>query len=110
MVKVLMYEETLVDMLVDRLDYWNVDPMTKELFRSMYINYAECGAFEGIELDVLSIVDNDYINYCRVIEEEDEEFKELIKIYENQGIGDCSCETDICDYIEAFENNMFLIR
>lgn len=110
MVNVRIDGELLVDVLMDKLDYWNVDPMTKELFEEMYENYVDEGVFDGMDLDINYIVDNDYVNYCRVVEEEEEEFEELMKIYENQGLGDCSCETSICDSIEAFKNNMFLVR
>ena len=41
-------------------------------------------------------------------------FKELLKIYNEQGLGDCSCECNFADYIESVDNEdeptMFLVR
>ena len=109
-------ESTAFNMLVDRLDHWTKDPMTRRLFEDMYENYCDNGLFEGCEFDPMVIVDNDYVNYCRVIEQDAKgpEYKELRKIYKNQGLGDCSCECDFCSYIEAVDDDdnphAFLVR
>ena len=111
-VKINMYD--VVDMLVDRLDYWTDDEEIKDLFRQMYTSYVESGGFDGMELNVNLIVDNDYINYCQIVDEENEEFNKLLKIYKEQGMGDCSCEHDFISYIEAVDNEeeptVFLVR
>lgn len=111
-VKMNMYD--VVDMLVNRLNYWTDDKETKDLYRQMYTGYAEGGCFDGMELDVNSIVDNDYINYCQIINKDNEEFDKLLKIYKEQGIGDCSCEHDFISFIEAVDNEeeptVFLVR
>lgn len=107
-------EERAVEMLVERVKFWSDDAEIIELYRKMYENQVYGGVFDGGEFDVMTIVDNDYINYTRVIAQGDEEFSELLQVYNEQGLGDCSCEIDICDYIESTDNEnkptMFLVR
>lgn len=106
--------DTLLGMLRERVEFWTDDTTTTELYMQMYENYVESGCLEGATLDIMEIVDNDYINWCRVIEQGDEEFDELLKIYNEQGLGDCSCETNYASYIEAVDDEdeptAFLIR
>lgn len=104
--------DTLLEMLRERVESWTDDTSTIELFVKMYDSYIWGGCFEGA--DIMEIVDNDYINWCSVIEQGDEEFDELLKIYNEQGLGDCSCETNYASYIEAVDDEdeptAFLIR
>lgn len=114
MITVRVDNEVALDMLVDRVGFWTDDAEVVDLYRKMYENYIDGGVFDGSDFDVMVIVDNDYINYTRIISQGDEEFDELLKVYNEQGIGDCSCETSICDYIEAVDDDckpsMFLVR
>lgn len=103
-------ESMLVEMLMERVEYWTTDWVTIALFRQMYENYVYGGCFEGIELDIPQIVDNDYVNNCIVVSEGDEGYEELLRVYEEQGLGDCSCEGVGYDYIEAYESDTFLVR
>lgn len=103
-------ESMLVEMLMERVEYWTDDTTTKELYRDMYENYVYGGCFEGIELDIPQIVDNDYINNCTIICEGDDGYEELLRVYEEQGLGDCSCEGVGYDYIEAYNGDTFLVR
>lgn len=107
-------EEQAIEMLVKRVEFWTQDTEIVELYRKMYDNYVYGGVFDGGEFDINVIVDNDYINYTRIIAKGDEEFNELLQVYKENGIGDCSCETDICDYIESTDNEenptIFLVR
>ena len=103
-------EDTLVEMLMERVEYWTYDWVTLSLFRQMYVNYVYGGCFECMELDILQIVDNDYVNNCTIIGEGDEGYEELLRVYEEQGLGDCSCEGVGYDYIEAYESDTFLVR
>lgn len=88
--------DTLLEMLRERVEFWGG------------------GCFDGARLDIMESVDNDHVNWCRVIEQGDEEFDELLEVYKKQGFGDCSCETDYASYIEAVDNEdeptTFLIR
>lgn len=107
-------EEKAVTMLVERVSYWTQDSEVIALYEKMYSNYVYGGVFDGGEFDIMAIVDNDYINYTRIMSEGEEGFDELLKVYKEQGAGDCSCETDICDFIEAVDDDeepkMFLVR
>jgi hypothetical protein len=103
-------EDDLLEMLMERVEYWTYDWVVNALFRQMYESYISCGAFEGMELDIPQIVDNDYVNNCNVVGEGDDGYEELLKVYEEQGLGDCSCEGIGYDYIEAYESNTFLVR
>ena len=106
-------ETTAVEMLVNRLSYWTDDSTTHELYEQMYENYVLGGAYEGSDFDVMVIVDNDYVNYCDVVSEGDDAYEDIKQIYEEQGLGDISCEYDLnhgYSYIEAAANDSFLLR
>ena len=81
MATVTIDDDTLVDMLIDRLDYWTDDKDTKEVYRQYYEHMVSAGCFSGAEFDVMVIVDNDYINNLSIItrEEYEEERAEYIK-------------------------------
>ena len=84
----------LLDMLLDRCDAWETSKENKDLFEKMYERYINSGCFEGAELNIMSIVDNDVINYCSVLYKEDtnkEDWEKLMKLY-NEGEYDVSCE------------------
>ena len=79
----------------------------------MYESYVYGGCFDGGDFDVMSIVDNDYVNWCTVISEGDEAYEDIKKLYDTEGIGDISCEHDLNNgysYIEAEYNDSFLVR
>lgn len=108
-----MSNEDVIDMLVERVSYWTQEDETHELYRRMYTNYVEGGCFEGAELDVMVIVDNDYVNYCDVVSEGDDGYEDIKALYEEQGLGDISCEKELnhgYNFIEAEYNDSFLLR
>ena len=51
-----------IDMLVKRVEYWTDDSEVIELFEQYYTSMVEGGCFDGCNFDVMSIVDNDYVN------------------------------------------------
>ena len=70
MVTVKIDEDVLLDMLDTRLnEWWNPSDIAAELFHDYYESLVYSGAFEGIELDVSAIVDNDWVNNLSVIDE-----------------------------------------
>ena len=75
MINVQIDENTLLDLLVDRVKYWTNDPDTIELFTNYYQGMIDSGCFEGAEFDPSIIVDNDYVNYFRVMEKDDSEYE-----------------------------------
>lgn len=112
LVNVKIDSEKIVDILLDRLMHWieTDDIITYKLYEQMYTKYAENYAFDSIEFDLMVIVDNDYINYCKIISKGDDEYEEVKKIFETQGLGDCSCEHKYISFIEAEYANNFLVR
>ena len=64
-------EDTAIEMLVDRVRYWTGDNDTIELFEQYYTNMVEGGCFDGGEFNVMSIVDNDYVNNTSVTTREE---------------------------------------
>lgn len=103
--------DTALDMLMDRVSQWTEDEDVQELYRQMYENYIDGDVFDGGEFNVNAIVDNDYVNWCDVLGDGDTEYEEIKRIYDEQGLGDCSCESESgISYIEAEYHGMFLIR
>lgn len=104
--------EMALNMLMKRLEYWTDDETTYYLYEQMYEGYIEGGCFDGGDFNVMVIVDNDYINWCSVVSEGDEGYEDIKKIYEEQGLGDISCEEKNhgWNFIEAEYNGSFLVR
>lgn len=71
MINVKISEDTLLDALVERVRFWSDDSDVVGLFEEYYSNLIDCGGFDGAEVDVMSIVDNDYVNWTSVYSEED---------------------------------------
>ena len=74
MVNINIDEDTLVEMLVKRVHAWTDDEDIIDLFEQYYENMVYGGYFEDADLDVKSIVDNDYVNNTSIITRE--EFEE----------------------------------
>ena len=87
-------EETLIDLLVDRVKYWTDDSDIIDLYRDYYSKAVWSGCYEGSYLDVMSIVDNDYVNNLSITTEKEYNndrnsfLKESIKSYikENESL------------------------
>lgn len=98
MITVTIDEDTLLEMLVNRVKYWTSNKSIINLYRGYYEGLVYSGCFEGNTLDIMSVVDNDYINNLAPISKED---------FEQWGI---ESETD--DKIRAFneEEGLYLIE
>lgn len=107
-------DDMALELLVNRVKVWTDDEQIINLYEKMYESYIDSGCFNGGEFNVMVIVDNDFVNYTRVVFKDEEEFDELLKVYNEQGLGDCSCECEFADYIESVDNEdeptMFLVR
>lgn len=92
LVTVQMEDYELLEMLLDRLSFWGRED-ERDLYEIMYQNYLDGGVFESGEFNVMSIVDNDVVNYCDVITKEDypQDFEKLLELH-HQGEYDVSCE------------------
>lgn len=98
MITIKINEDDLLKKLLDRVEYWTSNENVIALYRNYYKELIDSGCFEGCTLDIMSIVDNDYINYLTVISKED---------FEQWNI-----ESEVDDKIVAFneEENLYLIR
>ena len=98
MINVKIHETTLLNLFMNRLEYWVTDADVLELYESYLKELIDCGRFEGAELDVDVIVDNLYVNDTAVADREG-----LIKEY---GI-----DVDNNDRILASDedNNLYLV-
>lgn len=102
-----------LDMLMNRLVDWTDDYTTYRLYEQMYESYIDGGVFDGSSFNVMAIVDNDYVGWCDVISDGDEAYEDIEKLYEEQGLGDISCEHELnhgYNFIEAEYNKSFLVR
>lgn len=83
-VTVIIDEDDLLEMLMDRVREWTTD--NADLFEKMYDKRVYGGCFEGMELNIMYIVDNDYVNNTSVISREDEpeEWDNMVNAY-NEG-------------------------
>lgn len=110
MVNVQIDEDELLDMLVDRVKVWRDNQDTIDLYTDMYKHMIDDGCFDGMELNIMSIVDNDIVNWCSVISDGDDDFDKVKELAE-QDEYDISCET-IYSCIEAknLEKGIILVR
>lgn len=115
---IMIYDDMALELLENRLDKaleWWSNPAYKDLYMQMYQSYIDCGVWNGAPLQPMQIVDNDIINYTRVITLDDTEYQDLFQLYEEQGLGDISCEHDLnngWNWIEAVDeiNEYILVR
>ena len=98
MINVKIDETTLLNLLMNRLEYWTTDSDVLELYEKYLQNLIFNGCFEGAEIDVDLIVDNLYINDTAVTD------KEGLSEYYNIGADDY-------DKILASDkdNNLYLV-
>ena len=102
-----------VDMLLERLEHWTDDLTTYKLYEAMYEHYVDGGCFDGGDFDIMTIVDNDYVNYCDVVSEGDEAYEDIKALYDAEGLTDISCEHGTnhgYSFIEAEYDGNFLCR
>lgn len=98
MITVKIDEDILLEILLDRVEYWTSDEDTINLYRDYYEELINNGCFEDCELDIMGIVDNDYVNNLEIINRED--FKQW------------NIEDETADKIVAFskDKDLYLIR
>ena len=91
MITIKIEEDTLLEMLIDRLKQWEKSSDNLDLFEAMYENMVFGGCFNDAEIDLDAIVDNDVINYCSVIYDNEDNFAELLEAYKNGDNEACGC-------------------
>lgn len=111
MINVQIDESDALDLLIERVEFWTKDHDVIDLFDDMYSTYLDSGVFDGCEFNIMAIVDNDYINYCSVIDDSDSNFEKIMELA-LEGERDISCEDLGYSYIEAFneEKGLILVR
>ena len=70
MINVKIHETTLLNLFIQRLEYWTTNSDVLELYKSYLEELIDCGCFEGAELDVDIIIDNLYVNDTAVTDKE----------------------------------------
>lgn len=108
--KIIIPDYDAIDVFESRVRFWTSDEKIIDLFRMMYLNQLIYEFQDEDEINVYDIVDNDYVNYCKVIFENDEYFEEIKSANLNNEI-DIS-ETTPYSYIESASDDlkMFLVR
>ena len=71
MLTVRMDEQDAIDLLVNRVKYWTDDSEIIGLFEEYYTNMVEGGCFDGADFNVMTIVDNDYVNNTSIVTREE---------------------------------------
>ncbi len=71
MISVQIDETTLLDLFMDRLEYWTSDTDKLELYEEYIENLISAGCFEGWELDVNLFIDNLYINDTTIMDKKE---------------------------------------
>ena len=84
MINVKINETTLLNLFMDRLEYWTTNSDVLELYENYLQDLIFGGCFEGAELDVDLIVDNLYINDTAVTN------KERLSTEYNIEVDDCN--------------------
>lgn len=81
MVSIQMDSDDMIEALVERLHTWTDDEDVREVFEQYYENAVFNGCFDGCEFNVMSIVDNDYVNNMSItsIDEYNEAREEYLK-------------------------------
>lgn len=76
MINVQINETTLLNLFMDRLEYWTSDADVLGLYEDYLGELIDSGYFDGTELDVDMFVDNLYINDTTIMDN-----KELLENY-----------------------------
>lgn len=98
MINVRIHENTLLILLMDRLEYWTTNKDILALYEDYLKELIDYGCFDGDELDVDVIVDNLYINDTTIMDRE--------MLYDND------IEVDNCDKVLAKneDKDLYLVR
>lgn len=86
--------DELLEMLLERWKFWDKDGDTK-LIEAYYQDMIDNGLFEGVELNISLIVDNDYVNYLELYEPSEKD----------QMLEDFNCST-----IEELQDKCFVFE
>lgn len=107
--KIIIPDYDVIEFLVNRVKFWTKDKEIIELYKRMYLNLLEVGCFEE-EIDLYDLVDNDYVNYCKVIFENDEDYEIIKYTYLNNEFDISEITSYNCIESASDDLKMFLVR
>lgn len=70
MINIQIDETTLLNLFMDRLEYWTSDNDVLALYKSYLESLISCGCFENYTLYINLIIDNLYLNDTTIIDKE----------------------------------------
>ena len=70
MINVKINELTLLNLFMDRLEYWTSDDDVLALYEEYLKELIDCGCFDSTELDIDLTIDNLYINDTTIMDKE----------------------------------------
>ena len=70
MINVQVNEEDLLDLLMNRVEYWITDRQVLSLYESYLKELIDGGCFEGGNLNIYSLIDNLYVNDTQVMDKD----------------------------------------
>ena len=71
MINVQVDEEKLLDLLMQRMEYWIKDANTLNLYEQYLKDLIDGGCFEGANLDISLLIDNLYVNDTQIMDKKD---------------------------------------
>ena len=71
MINVQVDEENLLDLLMQRMEYWTKDANTLNLYEQYLKDLIDGGCFEGANLDISLLIDNLYVNDTLIMDKKD---------------------------------------
>ena len=108
-ITVQMDTDDLCQVLQDRVRYWTDDREVLELFDEYYEYATFNGYFDGATVDVMSIVDNDYVNNFSVLtrsEFEEAREKHIKEQMEEGGFDEECSEEELQQAREEYEEDI----
>lgn len=71
MINVQVDEEQLLDLLMQRVEYWDKDAKILSLYEQYLKDLIDGGCFEGANLDISLVIDNLYVNNTQIMDGEE---------------------------------------
>lgn len=71
MINIQIDEEDLLDLLMQRMEYWTEDANILNLYEQYLKDLIDGGCFEGANLDISVLIDNLYVNDTQIMDKED---------------------------------------
>lgn len=101
-------ENDALYLLTEELKFWTDDRDAIKLYVQMYAHHLACGVYSEGEFNAVSIVANDYIKNCTVIDDSDSNFGKIME-FALYGDFDISREGFGYSYVESINEDKGLI-